>query len=742
MKSNSRFLNKYSLGLQNSPLILLPSIFICISLGFLGLLVAKHAYYEIKAVEFEDTPFLSLKIVLGIAAISGFFLRRLIRQLYKEYLEISLILLNIIIIYVIMNFSSGILQVDYIFHTNLFQLFAYILLFTAGYFLGSLKKLRLWGFLVGAVSVFGYSYLYKSPELNTEEYLIPIICLLLTEICLYSFLMGYEIESSKKGRYRGNHFTTDIFFYSGITLLVTHSLLYYYRSSGGPDALVAGGGLGFLIFNIIQNMNLLRRKVRIMYLGGRIIIFLNLILTIQQAYVELFYFWLFFLDLASMAIFRPKEYSARYLSLGIVSGLIIAYVCYLLHLNYTKSEFLYAYLLVIVNLVWIPLILKNSFGILQKLVLLGVSYVFCIYFFSPLPYNYKIQRTTNENIIPIPFLMSSVELNNQDFVFYNTGLPFNKSDMLPKRNEFKNKTVVLGIKDNPEIILTYVKYLAKNSYSYIIYQSKSLPRLTREEILFSYQEFPLFRIYYPEKGIPGLNSLQPGLPSRIYESDPVEQKLKELNTNEEIESTINSLIKSGNSENQKLALSYQEKFFRSYMKYADYFFEIKDYRMAIKMAELALKFDSGNTSLFDTTYESLIRISPEKEHISIMNFLISKPKYKKEVLKRLYPLLLSTGDEKNALMRMDELITILNSENLPQESKIVLLEKIKILIKLQRYSEVEEIISKEKKKADTMDIWEKLTADVKYYKETSSKPYYYGFKGPSELPTYNVGENY
>ncbi|KAF2376287.1 hypothetical protein BSN82_18225, partial [Acinetobacter baylyi] len=52
-------------------------------------------------------------------------------------------------------------------------------------------------------------------------------------------------------------------------------------------------------------------------------------------------------------------------------------------------------------------------------------------------------------------------------------------------------------------------------------------------------------------------------------------KLKELGTNEEIESTLNSLIKSNSSEIQKLAISYQEKFFRSYMKYADYFLRQK-----------------------------------------------------------------------------------------------------------------------------------------------------------------------
>jgi hypothetical protein len=163
--------------------------------------------------------------------------------------------------------------------------------------------------------------------------------------------------------------------------------------------------------------------------------------------------------------------------------------------------------------------------------------------------------------------------------------------------------------------------------------------------------------------------------------------------------------------------------------------------MAIKMAELSMIFQKNDDSLFETTYQALIRISPEKEHINVMNFLVDKPKYREEILKRLYPLLLSTGDEKGAIQRMEELIDIYQKKSEFSNASYVIIEKIKIFIKNQRYSEVEDIIQKEKKRQPSNVIWEKLLADVKYYKETSSKPYYYGFKKPSDLPTYNIGEN-
>ena len=203
----------------------------------------------------------------------------------------------------------------------------------------------------------------------------------------------------------------------------------------------------------------------------------------------------------------------------------------------------------------------------------------------------------------------------------------------------------------------------------------------------------------------------------------VENKIKDLSTNEEIADTLSYLIRYTSGESQSMAKNYQEKFFKSYLKYSEYFFNIKDYRMAIKMAELSMIFQKNDDSLFETTYQALIRISPEKEHINVMNFLVDKPKYREEILKRLYPLLLSTGDEKGAIQRMEELIDIYQKKSEFSNASYVIIEKIKIFIKNQRYSEVEDIIQKEKKRQPSNVIWEKLLADVKYYKETSSKQY-------------------
>ena len=99
MKFNNKYIIGNSNSLKNSPFLLMPGIFLCISLGFLGFLVAKHAYFEIKEVEYEDISFLSLKIVLCFACITGFLVKRNLKNFISEYIEIAIIILNIVIIY-------------------------------------------------------------------------------------------------------------------------------------------------------------------------------------------------------------------------------------------------------------------------------------------------------------------------------------------------------------------------------------------------------------------------------------------------------------------------------------------------------------------------------------------------------------------------------------------------------------------------------------------------------------------
>ena len=146
------------------------------------------------------------------------------------------------------------------------------------------------------------------------------------------------------------------------------------------------------------------------------------------------------------------------------------------------------------------------------------------------------------------------------------------------------------------------------------------------------------------------------------------------------------------------------------------------------MASLAINYDIEDNSLFETIYESLIRISPEISHIPIMKKLIQIDKYRIETLSRLYPLLLSSGEEKEAIYYMDILLDHYRKQDDSGKLSLLIVEKIKIQKKNKKYSEAEDILQKEKYRYPDLNIWAKLSSELKYYKETSYRPYYYGVR--------------
>jgi len=708
-------------------ILFLVSTFTCTILGFLSSLVLKFSYQEIRTIEVENTHFLALKLSLFSAFLLGFTLKRILHVIYETYLELAIIILLIFEIFTISKSSSQILQVDYIFYTSLFQFFVFLDFFSIGYFISSLRKVRLWGFLIGSITFFVYLQTQKEIELNSFNYIIPTLTLLVIEICLSSFLSwANKVFIQKKLSVKRE--INDVFFYAALTLFLTHCLLYYYRVTNGPDALFVGGGLGLLLFNIFRNLQLSQKYLKISFLVGRTVVILNLVLTLNQSYLENYYFLLFFLDLATIEYFRPKKLRKTYSLIAFISGIGIPYLSYELHLKYIKIEFLYSFVLVIVNLVWIPLTFKNNLGVINKILTLLVSLFLCSYFFSPLPVLYEVNFSPKqENIDPIPFTFTGLSFNEDEYVFYNTNLPFYNFPMLPKKRDFKNKIVVVEIKKNPELVLTYIKYLDKNGYPYLIFQSKNFSILSNEGLNFSYIEYPLFRVYYSKNGLEGKKLFNPlERTQQNWENEYIESKYRNLTSNEEILAALDQVISYSSYELAKKAKEHKLLFFESYKKYLEYHYKNGNYNLTINLASLVLKFYSEDPETLNITYNALLNTTPEPSHIELMDKLLKYPEYKEMILKRLYPILLAYGKENEALSKLEELISIYKSENKAySEIEKLYLEKVKIFVKNNKFYEAEDLIKKELARAPNSPAWQKLANDVKYLKETTYKPYYY-----------------
>jgi hypothetical protein len=705
-----------------------PSVFLCMILGFLGSFILKFAYQDIRAVESEDISFISLKIVLAFSFVFGYFSRKILEGVYELSIEIALLVLLIYEIYVVSKFSSGILQVDYIFYTSLFQFFAFVNLFTSGFFIANLRKVRLWAFLLGGIIVFLYLNFQNKLDINIIQYLIPALTIQVIELALSSSLFK---TNRNQFVYTGKPVqVNDIFFYSSITLFIAHCFLYYYQVEDGPDALVVGGGIGLILFNILYYFKISQKYMKYSFLIGRLVLLLNLVLTMQQAYLEFFYYLLFFMDLAVIAFFRPTRLRRGYFALALVAGAAIAYFSYELHLKYSRKEILNAYLLVIVNLVWLPLIFKNRLGILNKLFILSLSFGLTLYFYSPLPFQYgNLKLSSFEKISPIPFELTGLDLNDREYIFYNTTLPFENSKVLPKRKDFKSKIVVLGLLEKPELILTYIKYLDKNNFPYVIFQNKSDQLLSPDGLKFTYMEYPLFRIYYPESGIKGKTINNPKKNNLPWDKEFVESKFKNLSSNDEIADALNSLIQYSGYELGKVAKEYKEPFFLSYKKYAEFHYNKGNYNTSISMTNLALKFKSDDAELMKIAYKSILSTTPETSHISIMNKLLSYNEFKEMILKRLYPILMANSDYAEAMYRIEELISFYTSSKDEADNQknieTLKVDKVKILIQTKKVFEAEDIIRKELAKSPDSPIWQKLNEDLKYIKDTTYRPFYF-----------------
>lgn len=708
---------------------LVPSIILSLLCGFLGSLVLHFGYPQIRSIEHEDAAFLSFKIVLILGFLGGFFLKRVLEFPLNSYLEISLILFQILEISAVMNFSSWNLQVDYIFFTQYFQFFAFLNSFSLGYLISGMRGVRLWVFLIGSISFFTYAYFTPPLDVNIISYLVLFLFVFTLEFTLHSAFPWLHKSAFRKFKLPPKPIN-DVLFYASLTLFIAHVILFYMSNENDLTQFALGSSLGLFIFNILFHTTNLRKNLKRAYLIGRVGLLINLALTSNQLYLANYFVFLFFLDLAGITFFRPNKFRKGYTGLAVISGFVIAYISLNLQTKYAKTEVFFTSILVLVTLAWISLIFNNALGILNKIVTLFSSFVLSIYFYTPLSYNFLTKENfLNEEENLIPFTMTKLNFNEDEFIFFNSPLPFYNSPKLPKQKEIKNKIVVLGLRKKPELVLTYVKYLHSNQYPYLIFQDRNFEVLNSEEISFLYVEYPMFRVYYPSYGLKGYNLYDPKKDvSSSWEKEFIESKYRNLSSFEEIAAVLENLTQYSGYELAQKAKVHKLPFFESCRKYAEYFYTIGNYAAAIKAGSLALRFQDNDMKTLEIIYQSLLYSIPENSHIPIMEKLSAYPNFKEMMLKRLYPLYSAIGRENEALKSIETLIAFYNSSNLESHAEIVqtlLANKVKILLKMNKYYEAEDIIRKSLAKQPNSHQWQKIALDLKYLKENTKNYYYY-----------------
>nr|MBP9886784.1 hypothetical protein [Leptospiraceae bacterium] len=109
----------------------------------------------------------------------------------------------------------------------------------------------------------------------------------------------------------------------------------------------------------------------------------------------------------------------------------------------------------------------------------------------------------------------------------------------------------------------------------------------------------------------------------------------------------------------------------------------------------------------------------------VMKILLTKNKYKEQIIKRLYPMLLTLNKREEALEKINELVDFYSkdSERYAEDLKNLKIEKAKIYLQFSNIREAEEIIMTESRKNTGSVVWQKLLADLISLKESNFRIY-------------------
>ncbi|MCB1188998.1 MAG: hypothetical protein H7A23_13610 [Leptospiraceae bacterium] len=583
-------------------------------------------------------------------------------------------------------------------------------------FIESLKNIRLWSFLIGIISVVVVSlYNNSQTDLKPDGYILPFLVILLIEILVNLIILMY-IPIKKKNYISSLNPITEIFFYSGLTIFLYHCSLYYGTINVNIDYFFIGFVSALLIFDVLRLNGFLKNQTRYKFLILRLVLFIDIVLTIHFNNLEKYSYILVFFDALLMMLSLPEKIKFFKVIISLLIAFILLFITYVLHDHSKQKEIFYTCLVFLSIFFWFQYLLRRQIRYLNKIVLVTLSSFIFFFYFTPIPKNIHYSYTSQKEINPIPFMFTGIEFDKEEFIYYNTSLPFVNNETFPKRSEFKNKILVMELTYNPEPILIYINRLNIYRYPYIIFQHISLPAIKSIQDI-EIIEYPLFRLYYPKNNLDRKKIKIKSFPSNNQIDIYIYSQISRLKNNIDIAKTLNEIYNTSYSvEIQNSVSLYKNVFYKSYKVYANYYYLNEDYFNTIFVANICFKYHILEKELLDVTYNSILKITPEEIHIPVMEILANYSAYKEQVLKRLYPLLMIKGKSELALGRIDELINLYGANSELSEIANLKAEKVRIYLQNSQIFQAEDIISKEILANPDSILWNKLKDDLQYRK--------------------------
>lgn len=706
--------------------LIIPNVLLCLSIGFIGIMLFKQAYMQIRAVENEDISFNTFRLAMAACFLLGFGIKRFIKHHGREllYLELIISALLAIITVMVYYFSTGIIQVDYIFYTFGFYISSLVIFLAAGIFLADLRNFRLWAMLLGIGTYLVYSRFIPALPIGSDRLSILFLILLNLELLLISLLARFKPITFSKHEQNKHSFIVS-FFYIGIIFFISHTILFYLRSNIFLDPFLLGTIPGLLIFNILYAYGVLKGKLRLKYTLGILILIINFYFTLQQAELELIYPYLFFLDACLIGLYRPYQINFKRLIQALLLSILFVLIA-LNHYSYFSTDHLKPVVVVLmIGILIFPLLIEPFIQPVFRITF-GVI-LFCIGFFAftPIPLLYEINFEAKEIARPLPFHLSGIPFEEKNFIYYNTHLPFKKSQKLPKLNSIKNKIIVLEAAGQLELIMTYILQLENLKLPYILLQETQdkIIRLTNwsPEI----KDFFKFRIYYAKSFEKRIFARQ----EKVKGLDYILKKIAKIQTNEEMAETLNKII-IYDYYHRQAASYYKNKIIDSYRVYVDYFYRKKDFSKTLYTINTYYLFDRTDKEINEIAYHSLLQITPSEANIPIMEELQDFEPYKEQILNRLYPLYVRQKNYKLALKKNEELIYYYKKAKKLSEIQDLQIEKAKLYLESSDLIHAKSLIDSQLRKNSDSIRWQKIRETLNFRLEeakrrTREDNYYY-----------------
>ncbi len=694
-----------------------------LSLGYCLSLFFYVGQSELSLIDTNDAayPFLQGAAILAFSL--GFLVRKLIVHLPKSISVGLCFIFSIQLSWLGLSDSQDFL-IDYIFNFEIIFLLTLITFLSLGLYCGSIRDFRFMSFALGIV-VFTFYSLFD-PNQKAPFKTIQIVLLSLLFVYFGSNLFTKSAFSIRYYKIRskiGNHPLFAPFYSVSLSLLLAYVGLHLYFQPGAKIPLVLAISFAILFARLASLYNPLKRETKNLYFLGRGLILLSIFFFFSQSYWNHYHIILCVLLGGMIGFFKPNQNSSKEYAIIVAKTILLFFGSIgLYHWNtslFTKS---------LVSIAFVPILLSSfllqtHIILIPRLLMLGIALVISFVFYSPPSIRVTSPFAKQESYDPIPYKILDLAFNSKDFVYFGPLLPFNTESFLPKRSDIKGKIVVIGLSNNNSLTISYIEQLRKEEHPFLVFVSREKEGTsvsTSALSLLNRKTFWGFDVYFPsyyKNPLLFSNEL-----SKDWKFKHFDEKLDKIKVGE-VNPILDNTIRYSTTDLKKEAFTIKQLYYESYLSYAEYYFGLKQYRLALQSIAMARVFQSPEPKLLRIAFESLKLTTPEAEMIPILQDLSQDGKYQEFAWNTLIPMYESLGDYENSLQTMLILEKYYRIQGKTALASELELARVRIFLNQENWKDSETLIVLRSKENPNSVIWERLRRELTEKKESAKRPY-------------------